>query len=245
MADLSTEYLSYQTRLIALLESLELSSGGGTVTILPTRLSLINLVKIKLDELIPEGEGVVYDLESEPNVSDPLDLYINGLLDESAKHILQTAPKHILPITKSTNTATQINSGKTGYVTVPEGFLRLHSFKMTEWERDVNEFITPEDKRYRQQANVYVRGGTAKPVLVMTQRVISNTVTRVFEYYSVNTAHTVEKFLYIGETAAENLDDSLYPALTWMCASMILQNIKETDLAQKALEKVQLCYQNL
>lgn len=244
MADLSTENLSVQTKLIALLESLEASSGSGSTTILPTRLTLINMVKIKLDELIPEGEGVVYDLESEPNVSDPYDLYINGLLDEAAKHILQTAPKHILPITSCSNPAVQIGTTNYGYVLVPDGFLRLHSFKMTEWSRDVNEFITPEHEFYKLQGNDHVRAGTKKPVLVLNYKVITATVKKVFEYYSVNTAHTVEKFLYIGETAAENLDDDLYPELTWMCASMILQNINETNLAQKAMERVQLCYQN-
>ena len=243
MADLSTERLSYQSALIALLESLDTGTGGSTI--LPTRLTLINMVKIKLDELVPEGEGVVYDLETEPNVSDPLNLYINGLLDEAAKNVLQTAPKHLLPVTKSLKTATQIGTGNTGYIQCDSNYLRLYAIKLTEWEREVNDPITTDDPRYKMQGNQYVRGGISKPIVVITQRFISDAVYKVLEYYSVESAHTVDYFLYIAETAAENLDDSLYDSLTWICAGKILQNINLLELSAKAFEQAQLCYSNL
>jgi hypothetical protein len=242
MADLSTERLSYQNSLIALLESL---NSTGTVTVDPLRLTLINLVKIKLDELVPEGEGVKYDLETEPNISDPLDLYINGLLDESATNLLQVAPKHLCPVSQSENVATANTDEKTGYVKVPDDYLRLYSFKMTEWEREVNDPITTDDPKYKMQSSLYVRGGVAKPILVITHKYISDAIYRIFEYYSVNSAHTIERFLYIPETAAEDLDDKLYPALTWICAGKILQNIKEIELSTKAFEQAKLCYINL
>lgn len=243
MADLSTEYLSYQNSLIALLESLDTGTDDSSIS--AVRLTLINLVKIKLDELEPEGEGVVYDLATEPNISDPFNLYINGLLDESATNLLQIAPKHILPVTKSTETATQIGTGKTGYVKCDSDYLRLYALKMTEWEREVNDPITVEDELYKIQGNEYVRGGVAKPVVVITKKYITDAVYKVLEYYSVASAHTVDYFLYIAETAAENLDDSLYPALTWICAAKILQNIKQPELSNKAWEQAKLCYTNL
>lgn len=245
MADLSTEKLSYQTKLIALLESITVSGTSGTI--LPTRLTLINLVKIKLDELIPQGDGVTYTLESSPNVSDPLDLYINGLLDESSTNTIQILPKHLLPITKSTNTATVNTDKKTGYVEVPADYLRLISFKMSDWKREIEEPITKDDPVYKMQGNEYVRGGISKPVLVLTQKIVSGTAKTVFEYFSVNYAasHTIEHFLYAAETAAEDLDDKLYPTLTWICAGKILQNIKEFELSTKALEQAKLCFVNL
>ena len=245
MGDLSTERLSYQNSLIALLESLDSTASSGTTDITAVRLTLINLVKIKLDELVPEGEGVKYDLETAPNVSDPLDLYINGLLDESATNLLQVAPKHACPVTSSSNTATANADGKTGYVKLPDDYLRLYSFKMTEWEREVSEPITTSDLKYLWQSNIYVRGGVAKPVLAISRKYISDAVYRIFEYYSVNSAHTIDRFLYIAETAAENLDDILYPALTWICAGKILQNIEKFELSTKAFEQAKLCYTNL
>lgn len=243
MADLSTERLSYQSALIALLESLDTGTGGSSIS--DVRLSLINMVKIKLDELEPEGEGVIYDLETEPNVSDPYNLYINGLLDESATNLLQIAPKHILPVTKSLKTATQIGSGKTGFVQCDADYLRLYAFKMTEWEREINDPITVDDPLYKLQSNEYVRGGVAKPVVVISKRYITDAVYKVLEYYSVSSVHTVDYFLYIAETAAENLDDSLYPSLTWICAAKILQNISQPELSAKAWEQAELCYSNL
>ena len=244
MADLSTEFLSYQTKLIALLESLNSGESGGT-TILPTRLTLINMVKIKLDELIPEGEGVIYDLETSPNISNPYDLYINGLLDEAALNVLQIAPKEILkPKNAAIATGTQYDAN-TGYVVVPADYVRLHSFKMSNWAREVEEPITKADPLYKLQGNAFVRGGTKKPILVLNYKVISSVVTKILEYYSVVDSHNIDKFLYIAETAAENMDDSLYPVLTWMCAGIILQNLKEFDLSTKAMERVQLNLSNL
>jgi hypothetical protein len=243
MADLSTEKLSYQNSLIALLESLDTDSGSSTLS--PVELTLVNLVKIKLDELVPEGEGVVYDLEKEPNISDPLNLYISGLLDESAKNVLQTAPKHLCPVTKSTETAIENSDGETGYVKCDTDYLRLFSFKMDEWERPVDDPITPENPLYKIQFNSYVRGGTAKPVVAISQKYITDAVYKVLEYFSVSSSHVIDWFLYIAETAATDLDDSLYEPLTWICAGKVLQNLGEMEKAAKAWEQAQLSYTNL
>lgn len=253
MADLSTEKLSYQTKLIALLESITVSGTSGTI--LPTRLTLINLVKIKLDELIPQGDGVTYTLESSPNVSDPLDLYINGLLDESSLNVSQTAPKHYL-LAKPDDTAEGTpneDDNRIGYVVLPDDYIRLHSFKMAEWKRDVTEPLTPDQVEYSMQDNPHIRGGIGKPVCRLNQLAITEEIEgadvlvskKVIEYFSVNYTHEIAKFLYIAETAAEDLDDNLYPALTWICAGKILQNLKEFELSTKAFEQAKLCFTNL
>ena len=246
MGTLSTERLEWQQALIALLESLDLGGGLGGDTILPTRLSIINLVKIKLDELIPQGEGVIYNLETEPNVSDPLDLYINGLLDEAAKNVLQIAPLHMItPVSSSTVSGTPYTDTKTGYVVLPEDYLRLYSFKMTEWLKEVNVPIGIQSKLYQIQRNKYSRGGIAKPVVVLNNRKIGSTVSKILEYFSVLSAHTIDRFLYIAETAAEDLNNDLLEALTWQCAGKILQNIKEFEQSREAYSRAVDSFTNL
>lgn len=177
MANLSTERISFEQALANLLDLYGIEGGvggGGTGTILPTRLTLINLVKAKLDELIPEGEGVVYDLEDTPNVSDPYDLLINAILNEAAKRVLMNCPKHYLDPVKSNETAIpDLSDTKIGYIKIPNNFLRFISLKMAEWKTDVTE-ITPSDSvEYRMQFNQYVRGGIAKPKVISRYRTLT------------------------------------------------------------------------
>jgi hypothetical protein len=333
--------------------------GGGSGTILESRLELINYVKAKIDEIIPEGEGVQFNVETEPNISDPYNLLINSLLDEAAKKTLMTAPIHVIEPTdastqevtpddgvKATVTVDMTNANadltykakvcgtggnsitvthvdplgneqpltvtvvgtditvsletdetgtiistanevkaaidadtdasllvsvsvegtgagvveakaeatlsggtaateKTGYVELPANFLRLISFKMTDWNREVNEAITTYHPLYKLQRNPYVRGGVDKPVAVYNWKVISGASTRTIEYYSITSDHTVEKFLYVPETVAEEVQSNLTDALTWFCAAMILQITEMYDASKIAEEQGFLTYRNM
>lgn len=177
MANLSTERISFEQALANLLDLYGIEGGvggGGTGTILPTRLTLINLVKAKLDELIPEGEGVVYDLEDTPNVSDPYDLLINAILNEAAKRVLMNCPKHYLDPVKSNATAIpELTDTKIGYIEIPSNFLRFISLKMSEWKTDVTELTPSESPEYTMQFNPYSRGGIAKPKVISRYRTLS------------------------------------------------------------------------
>jgi len=357
MADLSTERISFEQALKNLLDTYGVGAGSGTIV--AERLTLINYVKAKLDEIIPEGEGVQFTVEDDINISDPLNLIINAILDEAAKKVLLNAPLHILegvdassqpvvpeggkralikidmtnenadltyiaretgesgnsisvthsdpsgnnqPLQVSidgtditismatdsegtiTSTAAEVKaavdahseasalvtvkiegdgsgvvnivvktmlsggingSGETGYIELPANFLRLIVLKMVDWERDVSYAITTRDPLYNIQRNKYVRGKTAKPVAVYNLRTIGGFLIRVIEYYSVDTNHTIERFFYMPETAAENVQSNLVDALTWFSAGMILQITERVDLAKVAFEQEQLSYQNL
>jgi hypothetical protein len=249
MGNLATERIQFEAALAALLEAYQSTGGGGTGTILKTRLSLINATKIKLDEIIPEGEGVQFTLETSPNISDPLDLFINALLDETAKHLLLMAPLHALEATAAAVTTAQItehyNGRKSGYVILPDYFLRLVSFRMQDWERPVIIPISSTSKMYLKQHNQWLCGGPSKPVSAFTSRNISGEIKRVLEYFTVTDSHTVDHFLYIPETLAEDVQSNLTDALEWLCAAKILQITERVDLAQKALEHVQICFNNM
>ena len=69
-----------------------------------------------------------------------------------------------------------------------------------------------EHPLYIRQRNIYTRGGKAKPVCVIKDKVITGAVTKVLEYYSLeeNDTHTVDQFIYIPELAAENVQTNFY-----------------------------------
>lgn len=245
MATLPVERTTFEQILEAYLQQFAGSGGGTGGTILPARLSIINAVKAKIDELIPEGEGVQFTLESTPNISNPYDIFINTILDEVAKELLLIAPLHVLvpTVPSPLPTGTQLTSddwGKTGYITLPSDFLRLQSFQMTEWERPVSVPITPLDSLYSMQKNRYVRGGVAKPVAVLA---FMGTA-KVLEYYSVQSLHTVSIFRYIPETLPENIQDNLFHSLTWLAASNVLQIIG-SELSKAAYDKAILSFKDM
>ena len=224
---------------------------GGTGTILPTRLTIINAVKAKIDELMPEGEGVQFTLETTPNISNPYDIFINVIMDECAKELLLIAPIHILvptlvtPVSPATTiSGTEIlsdNYGRTGYVALPSTFLRLQSFQMLEWDRPVTLPITPMDPLYSLQKNKYVRGGISKPVAVFNWL----GTTKVLEYYSVQTAHTIAHLRYIPVTLPENVQSNLFDALTWLIAHKVLQIVGTLELSKLAYERTVMCFKDM
>lgn len=162
---LETNRVQFEAKLKELLEAL--STGivsGGTIT--PARLEIINYVKAKLDELLPEAEGLTFNLSAAPNVSNPLDLLINAHLDESTKNIIMSAPLSVLMPQAATVTTVPSTDLKTGYFMLPIDFLRLSAFKMVEWEKEVTVPMSMNDPNYKKQTNPYLRGKPAKPVAV-------------------------------------------------------------------------------
>ena len=82
---------------------------------------------------------------------------------------------------------------------------------------------------------------TSKPVAVLTW----DGNTKVLEYYSVITAHTLEHFRYIPVTLPENIQDNLFDALTWLIADKVLQITEQRDQAKLAYEKCLLCIKDM
>jgi hypothetical protein len=246
MAALDPERATFEALLEAYLAQFTGGSGGGTI--IAARLSIINAVKAKIDELIPEGEGVqiTFTSEAEPNISNPYDIFINVVMDEVTKELLLLAPIHIIVPVVGTPSPVQILSddwGKTGYInlsTLSPVFLRLHSFQMSEWSRPVTVPITPIDPKYDLQKSKYSRGGIDKPVVVLTWY----GTTKVVEYYSVITAHTLGHFRYVPITLPEELQDNMVDALTWLIAEKVLQITGQLDLAKLAYEKCVKCFEN-
>lgn len=249
MATLTDQRLQYEARLKDLLAAL----SGGTVveggTILPSRLSIINYVKAKLDELVPEGEGITIKLSGEPNVTDPYNLLINAHLDEATKDIILSAPLSVLVPTKLAVTeGVPLSDGSLqGYIDLPANFLRLSMLEMVDWLRPVEVPITPTNPKYKLQSTE-LRGGIAKPVAVLKWRKTGTGVVKCLEYYSISTVHTIEQLMYLHDMTAEDFiaaNPVLLPSLAWMCAGKIMEIIGAQVPFQMAMEQVKLSYFNL
>ena len=245
--DFSKQTADYTLSIVNLMNLLN-STSGESGTISDVRFGLIGKVKIKIDEMLPEGEGVQFEVQDLVNTTDNVDLLINAMLDECARYLHQTAPLYVLTAKASTASSTA-NADFSGYVPVPSDFVRLHSFKMSLWQREVSgrDLITPEHPKYKLQSNIYTRGGKAKPVCALNGRDVSGTYTRVIEYYSLadGDTHTIEKFLYIPSVLAENVQANLQDTLASICAWQVLLITHRNDQAKAVFENIELSYKNL
>ena len=349
--DLPTLKETYSDLFYATLLAILESNGGSSGDIAIPRLTLIFSVKVKVDELMAQSEGIQFSLSDTEN-SNVIDLYINSLLDETAKHIHQTAPLHAIVPNDGGTISPVSNADNSGYLYLPSDYLRFVTFKMQGWSQDVTEPITVSDPKYKLQKYSVTRGGAAKPVVVLNSGIKINTpvakvvsvllegisgscninvggverlaefdssltttatnfVTdyaadylvqgiiltsvdnkliftanvagvdfynpvilnvdddltgaitidqanvparepkRTIEYYSDPTAaHVIDKFLYVANVPAEYVQEDLWDALTWLCASKLLQiwgqvSDQGAGMANVAQQQVELSYQNL
>jgi len=349
--DLPTLKQTYSDAFYATLLAILEANGGSSGDIAIPRLTLIFSVKLKVDELMAQSEGVRFSLSETAN-SNVIDLYINGLLDETAKQIHQTAPLHVIVPNDGGTIPPVVNADNSGYLYLPSDYLRFVTFKMQGWKQEVTEPITVSDPKYKAQKYLVTRGGIAKPVVALNSGIKINTpiakvvsvllggvsgscninvggverlaefvtdltttatnfVTnwaadyleqgivltsltnkliftasvagtdfynpvilnvdddltgaitidqpnvparepkRTLEYYSLPTAtHVIEKFLYVANVPAEFVQEDLYDALTWLCASKLLQiwgqvSDQGAAMANVAQKQVELSYQNL
>lgn len=244
---LPTERIQYEAAMKALLEQLVIEGGGGGGGIDPALIDITNYIKAILDELVPTGEGVAFNLSSAPNVSDPLALLIATFLPSGVKDTIQSAPLNVLFPTAITGDGVHTGDEKIGYVPLPANFLRLSRFRMADWDRD-GIITSPDTPLGERQGNAYTRGGVAKPIAVMDWEVVATVMSRVLWYYSIDTSHAIGKLFYIPEQDVVTfltVNPDLLDSLAWLVASKIMQITGMVNEAKMAQERVNQSYLNL
>ena len=57
-----------------------------------------------------------------------------------------------------------MNNKLIGLLPIPDDYIRLHTFKMSTWERPVHRTTSIDNPDYILQLNPFTRGGNSKPV---------------------------------------------------------------------------------
>jgi len=184
-----------------------------------------------MDEIAPYDQNTV--------VGDTL---IDELMDPALKKLILITPPHLLEtkaffIENSTSSGNQSDYGDgSGYVILPDDFVKLISFKMTEWKRPVTKAIGEFDPKYKLQKNNYTRGGIAKPVCVIRYQPTLDF--KILEYYSVLTDHTIDHALYAALPDVEDFQEDLIEPLCWLIASDAFDILERPDMAKICKDKV-------
>jgi len=159
----------YQT-LLSLLNSGSSSSGDIPLP----RLNLIGLTKLKIDELMPQAEGLQFSVDG-VDTSNIVDLYINAILDEAVKHALQVAPLHILVPSEGGTLPVEFEvNSEIGTIILPDNYLRFVCLKIATWLQELDQVLPTSHPDYKLQKYTHTRGGIAKPKAFISSKVKVN-----------------------------------------------------------------------
>lgn len=114
-----------------------------------------------------------------------------------------------------------------GWVLLPDNFMRLIVFQMSDWERAVYEPLTISDPRYKLQSSRYkgIRGNFQKPVCAIVNRPEG----KVIEFYSCKdeTAHISQgsylPYPKIDERGGIDISERCYRSSIYMTASLVME----------------------
>lgn len=157
------------------------------------------------------------------------------LVEEGAAHYLLDAGK---PFGASVEWESQPGYGA-GKVNLPGDFMRLVTFRMSDWYRPVTEAITEEDPTYPMQSSRYagVRGNPQQPVVA----IVHSATGQVLEFYSCQAGPGVQvntaRYIPVPKISEGYIDlcPKLERAVVYRMASMAAAITGASDLAAMLL----------
>lgn len=189
---------------------------------------LVKEVRITLDENQTESS---YLESSTDNME--LDEIIRAKLIDAARSIIETCPVDLLEaVTLPTDTEVlHTNTDGSGYVILPDDFLRLVRFKLTSWNRAVTYAESEGSEADEIQRNEFTRGTYIKPVCVFSHNSDGD---RTMEYFTAGKGtggsydHTIETALYVPYPAIDSTSGTdkidiphlLRPCIVYYCAGL-------------------------
>lgn len=203
--------------------------------------------KIKQDVRIAMDQNMVTDelFESGDIDSLMLDEIIQSKLVEAVERVHMMAPYHLLelghnfcdvdPDDPSDDDVLYWADKESGWVILPEDFMRLVVFEMSDWERPVYSPITQDDPEYaKQRSRIKALRGTAqRPVCALVVRPSG----KVLEFYSCKSEEaTVTRAVYVPYPKVDkyggvDISERCYTAVVYMAAGLTLTSCGEADKA--------------
>lgn len=167
-----------------------------------------------------------------------IDALIESKIEDAARAVTVNAPRHLLDSGKGFSTAVAWSSSKTkhwGFTQLPEDFLRLVTFQMSDWSYPVVEAITETDPIYKQQNSRFagIGGNPQRPVVAIVQHPIG----LILEFYSCTSNDVAVKIArYIPIPRIENerigISEKLVDAVVYYCAYLVLTSLSEVEQAK-------------
>jgi len=159
-----------------------------------TLAALISKVMVKLEEYTPFAETTLIAAPQAQGFEvKPIRSYINDTIDDAVNEMLKVLP--IAMIFPDDMTTTPESTGS-DVLFVGDSFLRLHTFKMHEWEKIVNIAYPEGSDMHELQKCEWTKGRKCKPVVIYGSKTTTNAGVvqkkKYIQYFSVDTDTTID-----------------------------------------------------
>ena len=160
---------------------------------------------------------------------------IRSKIVEAVRRVETTAPIHFLEEGHNFGDAVFWGDLESGWVLLPDDFMRLIAFRMNDWERTVYAAISADDPTYAKQSSRFkgIRGNPQKPVCAIVNRPEG----KVLEFYSCKDTNAfVATGLYLPYPVIDDSDgidicQRCYTAVIYTIAALVLTTYGEADKA--------------
>ena len=151
---------------------------------------------------------------------------IKSKIVEAVKRVHSTAPSYLLDGGYNFGDAVYWDKKGSGWVLLPENFMRFVVFQMDDWERPVFFPISTDDPEYEKQSSRFkgIRGNPQRPVCAISIRPEG----RVLEFYSCKSNEAkVSRAVYIpypriDRYGAVEICQRCYDAVIYTIAALVL-----------------------
>lgn len=122
---------------------------------------------------------------------------------------------------------------ESGWILLPDDFMRLISFRMSDWERTVYYAISPSDPVYKKQSSRYkgIRGNVQKPICAIVNRPEG----KALEFYSCKSRNANVVFAsyipypHIDDNDSIDISEKCYMAVVYTIAALVMITYGEAE----------------
>lgn len=191
------------------------------------------------DVRVAIDENTAVEALSEAGDADTLEMedIIRSKIPDGINAVRLVAPLKYLDLKLDVPTVSWVDSAKgIGRVSLPDDFMRLALFKMSDWKFGAGVAISMVDDGYRQQWSEFkgVRGNANNPVVAISGDAASGNA--VLEFFSSDSADATATLLYISKvttTADEyDIEGRLYRAVVLKTAALVMAAYGNADMMQ-------------
>ena len=161
-----------------------------------------------------------------------LDDLIHAKLADAVRIVGMEAPLHLLEQGHLFGRKNVFWKGMgKGWIILPDDFMRLVVFKMSDWQRPVTDAINEDDPLYSRQSSKWkgICGNPEKPVVA----IVNHAEGKVLEFYSCkDDTASVEQAVYlpfprIDEYGGIDVSERCYKAAVYRAASLALASLND------------------
>lgn len=160
---------------------------------------------------------------------------LRSKIEEAVRRVEMRAPAHMLESGHNFGDEVFWTDHDSGWVLLPDNFMRLVCFRMSDWDRTAFAAITADDPLYLRQSSRYkgIRGNYQKPICAIVNRPEG----KALEFYSCKdnqawvTQGVYRPYPRIDRNQGIEISRRCYEAVKYTAAALVAATYGDTDRA--------------